>query len=166
MACAYRHLQPSEVVKHISDGHDLCRTIFCRDFQKLSCRRANCKLIHASADEEDHFRRSGRLPSRLDHLEALGGTLSGSQGYMQSMYTSALAQSGLLNVSRKRPAEDYADRDQHWAVSSGENIAWQKERDEMKMRIGELELEVKALQSMNKTLLQENFKLREKTGLE
>lgn len=166
MACVYRHLQPGEVVSLISSGHDLCRTTFCRDFQKLSCRRPNCKLIHASQDEEEHFRRTGRLPTRLDQLEAFGGTLSGSQGYMQSMYTSALAQTGFIGMAKKRPAEfeEHGDREMEHLLRDSQPR--QKERDEFKLRIGELELEVKALQSMNKSLLQENFKLRGQLGIE
>lgn len=38
---------------------------FCHDFQNGRCNRPTCKYIHCSKEEEEEFRRSGKLPAQF-----------------------------------------------------------------------------------------------------
>lgn len=40
---------------------------FCHDYQNNGCTRPNCKFLHCSRDEEEHFHRTGLLPVRLNY---------------------------------------------------------------------------------------------------
>ena len=144
-SCSFRHLTPTEIVSEVSSGNDLCRLIFCRDFQKTQCRRPNCRLLHATEEEEATYRATGKVPHRLSQVEAMGGTLSGSQGYVHSMYASALAAT-LPSVTAGDTGNGLQD-----SISPAS-----------KKRIEDLELEVKGLQSLNRSLLEENLTLKQK----
>eukprot|EP00117_Sycon_ciliatum_P026921 scpid66714/ scgid21984/ Zinc finger CCCH domain-containing protein 10 len=167
--CSFRHLGPEEIVAEVNTGSDLCRLIFCRDFQKSSCRRPNCRLLHATTEEEVAYRRTGKMPPRIVQVEALGGTVTGTQGYMQSMYASALAAHSILpvaadgvtgvagvpGVAAAMPCAPAAPAVMN-AVSDGGTVAGKRTQD--------LELEVKGLQSLNRSLLEENLTLKNRVS--
>lgn len=50
-SCKFRH--PRDVDKMYQ---------FCRDYQNSFCHRVNCKFIHCSAEAEDYYKETGRLP--------------------------------------------------------------------------------------------------------
>lgn len=148
--CSFRHLNPGEIVAEVKSGNDLCRLIFCRDFQKSTCRRPNCRLLHATSEEEAMYRRTGKMPHRLLQVEALGGTLSGSQGYVQSMYASALAANTILPTAT--------------SLDNGSTEGTSSVAGAVGKRVQDLELEVKGLQSLNRSLLEENLTLKQKVS--
>lgn len=45
---------------------------FCHDYQNSGCRRALCKFIHCTREEEEYYKQTGHLPSRLQQAAALG----------------------------------------------------------------------------------------------
>lgn len=64
--CRYRH--PNDADNGSGNGGrqsggDL---EFCHDFQNAGCRRVNCRFVHCSRDEEDHYKRTGQIPSSVD----------------------------------------------------------------------------------------------------
>ncbi|ELU06371.1 hypothetical protein CAPTEDRAFT_204990 [Capitella teleta] len=66
--CKYRHPMPNE-------AKELCKKqeyTFCHDFQNSGCRRASCRFIHCSREEEEYYKQTGQLPVRLQQAAALG----------------------------------------------------------------------------------------------
>ncbi|KAK3101921.1 hypothetical protein FSP39_007365 [Pinctada imbricata] len=65
--CKYRHPSADE-------ARDLGRNniTFCHDFQNTGCRRNNCKFLHCTREEEEHYKQTGQLPVRLQQAAALG----------------------------------------------------------------------------------------------
>ncbi|XP_064613544.1 zinc finger CCCH domain-containing protein 10-like [Liolophura sinensis] len=66
--CKYRHPDSSEA-KELGRRQEYT---FCHDFQNTGCRRANCKFLHCTREEEDHHKQTGQLPVRLQQAAALG----------------------------------------------------------------------------------------------
>lgn len=66
--CKYRH--PGE--QETSEFKKISEYTFCHDFQNNGCRRANCKFLHCTREEEEHARQTGELPSRVMQAAALG----------------------------------------------------------------------------------------------
>lgn len=65
--CKYRHPNTDE-------ARDLGRQniTFCHDYQNTGCRRGNCKFLHCTREEEEHYKQTGQLPVRLQQAAALG----------------------------------------------------------------------------------------------
>ena len=66
--CKFRHPAGDEA-KQLGRKHDFT---FCHDFQNSGCRRANCRFIHCTREEEEYFKQTGQLPVRLQQAAALG----------------------------------------------------------------------------------------------
>ena len=73
--CRYRH-PPSVESVDITRRHDYT---FCHDFQNTGCRRASCRFIHCTKDEEEEYRRTGQLPGRLQQAVSLGIGLNSTE---------------------------------------------------------------------------------------
>lgn len=71
--CQYSHV---DKVEAHNERICLSRSIFCHDFQEGGCTRPNCKLVHTGKPDEQHFLRTGTLPSYLK----IQGASSGGQG--------------------------------------------------------------------------------------
>lgn len=56
-----KFLHPTEKVKTLP-GQLLT---FCHDYQNGKCGRYDCKFIHCTDGEEEHYRQTGELPSRM-----------------------------------------------------------------------------------------------------
>ena len=91
-SCQFKHVQKVEA--H-SERVCLSRSIFCHDYQEGDCMRMNCKMIHTSAQDEQHFLDTGMLPGHLKG-EFTGGFSSGL-GAMSNRDLSKLA----ANVCRE-----------------------------------------------------------------
>ncbi|XP_046326006.1 zinc finger CCCH domain-containing protein 10-like [Haliotis cracherodii] len=66
--CRYRH--PT-----INEAKDLGKKqefTFCHDFQNTGCRRASCKFLHCTREEEEYYLQTAQLPVRLQQQAALG----------------------------------------------------------------------------------------------
>jgi hypothetical protein len=59
--CKYRHPNPDEA-RNLGRKQDIT---ICHDFQNTGCRRQNCKFLHITREEEEHFKQTGQLPVRL-----------------------------------------------------------------------------------------------------
>ncbi|XP_068123726.1 zinc finger CCCH domain-containing protein 10 [Hyperolius riggenbachi] len=71
--CRFKHPDSSDV----SDlGVQKNEFVFCHDFQNKECGRINCRFIHGTKDDEDHYKTTGELPPRLRHKVAVGLGLS------------------------------------------------------------------------------------------
>ncbi|XP_040197026.1 zinc finger CCCH domain-containing protein 10 [Rana temporaria] len=71
--CRFKHPDSNDV----SDlGVQKNEFIFCHDFQNKECVRINCRFIHGTKDDEEHYKKSGELPSRLRNKVAAGLGLS------------------------------------------------------------------------------------------
>ena len=66
--CKYRH-PPASEARELGKRHEFT---FCHDFQNSGCRRANCRFIHCTREEEDYYKQTGQLPVRLQQAAALG----------------------------------------------------------------------------------------------
>ncbi|XP_045168969.1 zinc finger CCCH domain-containing protein 10-like [Mercenaria mercenaria] len=66
--CKYRH--PGE--QETNEFKKISEYTFCHDFQNNGCRRANCKFLHCTREEEEHARQTGELPTRVMQAAALG----------------------------------------------------------------------------------------------
>ncbi|KAK3587865.1 hypothetical protein CHS0354_019744 [Potamilus streckersoni] len=66
--CRYRHPNTNEA-KELGRRHDYT---FCHDFQNTGCRRANCKFLHCTREEEEYYKQAGQLPVRLQQAAAMG----------------------------------------------------------------------------------------------
>lgn len=78
--CKYRHPEPPE-------ARELGKQVeftFCHDFQNSGCRRAHCKFIHCSREEEEYYKQTGQLPVRLQQAAALGiGVIPSDAGLLK-----------------------------------------------------------------------------------
>ncbi|XP_063808698.1 zinc finger CCCH domain-containing protein 10 [Pseudophryne corroboree] len=71
--CRFKHPESNDV----SDlGVQKNEFVFCHDFQNKECSRINCRFIHGTKDDEEHYKKSGELPARLRHRVAVGLGLS------------------------------------------------------------------------------------------
>ncbi|XP_075708252.1 zinc finger CCCH domain-containing protein 10 [Rhinoderma darwinii] len=71
--CRFKHPDTSDV----SDlGVQKNEFVFCHDFQNKQCVRINCRFIHGTKEDEEHYKKSGELPARLRHKVAVGLGLS------------------------------------------------------------------------------------------
>ncbi|KAM9321690.1 zinc finger CCCH domain-containing protein 10 [Gastrophryne carolinensis] len=50
--------------------------VFCHDFQNKECVRISCRFIHGTKDDEEHYKKTGELPTRLRQKVAVGLGLS------------------------------------------------------------------------------------------
>lgn len=58
--CKFLHPKDKQVSKPNSEVIN-----FCHDFQNGRCLRNDCKFIHCTGDDEDHYNRTGELPPRV-----------------------------------------------------------------------------------------------------
>lgn len=65
--CKYRHPHTEDSRERKHENYT-----FCHDYQNTGCHRPNCKFLHCSRDEEEHFKQTGQLPVRLQQAAALG----------------------------------------------------------------------------------------------
>ncbi|OWF35361.1 zinc finger CCCH domain-containing protein 10-like [Mizuhopecten yessoensis] len=65
--CKYRHPHSEESSRERKYDYT-----FCHDFQNTGCHRPNCKFLHCSREEEEHYKQTGQLPVRLQQAAALG----------------------------------------------------------------------------------------------
>ena len=93
-SCQFKHVQKVEA--H-SERVCLSRSIFCHDYQEGECMRPNCKMIHTSAQDEQHFLETGMLPGHLKGEFASGFLSGGASGSMSNRDLSKLA----ANVCRE-----------------------------------------------------------------
>ncbi|KAM3935225.1 zinc finger CCCH domain-containing protein 10 [Leptodactylus fuscus] len=71
--CRFKHPDASDV----SDlGVQKNEFVFCHDFQNKQCVRINCRFIHGTKEDEEHYKKTGELPPRLRHKVAAGLGLS------------------------------------------------------------------------------------------
>ncbi|KAG8429632.1 hypothetical protein GDO86_004289 [Hymenochirus boettgeri] len=71
--CRFKHPDVGDV----SDlGVQKNEFVFCHDFQNKECVRLNCRFIHGTKDDEEHYKKTGELPPRLRHKVAAGLGLS------------------------------------------------------------------------------------------
>lgn len=71
--CRFKHPDADDV----SDlGVQKNEFVFCHDFQNKECVRINCKFIHGTKDDEEHYKKTGELPPRLRNKVAAGLGLS------------------------------------------------------------------------------------------
>ncbi|KAE8626453.1 hypothetical protein XENTR_v10006634 [Xenopus tropicalis] len=71
--CRFKHPDADDV----SDlGVQKNEFVFCHDFQNKECVRLNCRFIHGTKDDEEHYKKTGELPPRLRHKVAAGLGLS------------------------------------------------------------------------------------------
>ncbi|XP_069826128.1 zinc finger CCCH domain-containing protein 10 [Dendropsophus ebraccatus] len=71
--CRFKHPDSSDV----SDlGVQKNEFVFCHDFQNKQCVRINCRFIHGTKEDEEHYKKTGELPARLRHKVAVGLGLS------------------------------------------------------------------------------------------
>lgn len=69
-SCRFRHPEGCEAVEL---GKQI-EYVFCHDFQNRECRRANCRFVHATKQEEEAYRATGKLPQHcLDKIVMNGG---------------------------------------------------------------------------------------------
>lgn len=60
--CRFRHPDVNEVPDL---GVQKNEFIFCHDHQNKECMRSNCRFVHGSKEDEDHYKKTGELPLRL-----------------------------------------------------------------------------------------------------
>lgn len=69
-SCRFRHpegYEAEELGKQIE-------YVFCHDFQNRECRRANCRFVHATKQEEEVYKATGKLPQHcIDKIIMNGG---------------------------------------------------------------------------------------------
>uniref|UniRef100_A0A8C5PCG2 Zinc finger CCCH domain-containing protein 10 n=1 Tax=Leptobrachium leishanense TaxID=445787 RepID=A0A8C5PCG2_9ANUR len=71
--CRFKHPDSGDV----SDlGVQKNEFVFCHDFQNKECVRLNCRFIHGTKDDEEHYKKTGELPPRLRQKVAAGLGLS------------------------------------------------------------------------------------------
>lgn len=71
--CRFKHPESNEV----SDlGAQKNEFVFCHDFQNKECMRINCRFIHGTKDDEEVYKKTGELPTRLRSKVAAGLGLS------------------------------------------------------------------------------------------
>lgn len=71
--CRFKHPESEDV----SDlGVQKNEFVFCHDFQNKQCVRINCRFIHGTKEDEDHYKKTGELPARLRQKVAAGLGLS------------------------------------------------------------------------------------------
>ncbi|KAM4794991.1 zinc finger CCCH domain-containing protein 10 [Rhinophrynus dorsalis] len=71
--CRFKHPDSGDV----SDpGVQKNEFVFCHDFQNKECARLNCRFIHGTKEDEEHYKKTGELPPRLRHKVAAGLGLS------------------------------------------------------------------------------------------
>ncbi|MEE6471477.1 hypothetical protein FKM82_009282 [Ascaphus truei] len=71
--CRFKH-PDSEDVPDL--GVQKNEFVFCHDFQNKECVRINCRFIHGTKDDEEHYKKMGELPLRLRQKVAAGLGLS------------------------------------------------------------------------------------------
>lgn len=71
--CRFKHPDSNDV----SDlGVQKNEFVFCHDFQNKECVRLNCRFIHGTKEDEEHYKKTGELPPRLRQKVAAGLGLS------------------------------------------------------------------------------------------
>lgn len=60
--CRFRHPDFNQVPDL---GVQKNEFIFCHDHQNKECMRSNCRFVHGSKEDEDHYKKTGELPLRL-----------------------------------------------------------------------------------------------------
>ncbi|XP_073519830.1 zinc finger CCCH domain-containing protein 10 [Phyllobates terribilis] len=71
--CRFKHPETGDV----SDlGVQKNEFVFCHDFQNKQCLRNNCRFIHGTKEDEEHYKKTGELPPRLRQKVAAGLGLS------------------------------------------------------------------------------------------
>lgn len=69
-SCRYRHPDEGDI-QSIEKAVDF---VFCHDYQNRECRRANCRFVHATKQEEETFRSNGKLPQHvMDRVNVMKG---------------------------------------------------------------------------------------------
>lgn len=66
--CKFAHVDPSSGAANESkkeEGGMQDKVVFCKDFQNVGCRRANCRFLHIGRDEEKEYRQRGYLPPHV-----------------------------------------------------------------------------------------------------
>ncbi|XP_075055669.1 zinc finger CCCH domain-containing protein 10 [Mixophyes fleayi] len=71
--CRFKHPDSNEVPDL---GVQKNEFVFCHDYQNKECSRINCRFIHGTKDDEEHYKKTGELPPRLRHKVAAGLGLS------------------------------------------------------------------------------------------
>ena len=71
--CRYRHLDIAVTKRADLLNREL---IFCHDFQNAGCRRANCRFVHCTREEQEHFQNTRLLPAHthVNDSELLSST--------------------------------------------------------------------------------------------
>lgn len=72
-SCRFRHpegFEAEELGKKIE-------YVFCHDFQNRECRRANCRFVHATKQEEEVYKTTGKLPQHCIEKIIMNGGRAG-----------------------------------------------------------------------------------------
>ena len=72
--CKYRHPDKSEVKRDLQ---------FCHDYQNKMCTWSNCKFIHCSKEDEEHYQQTGELPPGVEVAMAKKSTAEKDDGDVQ-----------------------------------------------------------------------------------
>ena len=65
--CRYWHPPPDVTVD----------VVFCHDFQNAGCRRADCRFVHCTREDEEVYRRTGQLPTSVSVTASRSYALTG-----------------------------------------------------------------------------------------
>lgn len=175
--CRYWHPPPDVAVD----------VVFCHDFQNAGCRRADCRFVHCTREEEDLYRRTGQLPISAAVAGARSYTITGSgdvpickdflkgecrrgvkckfehlqEGLAGELSTGDTASSSSLSVKIRKtePADGEVE-----LVTLADYRAVEEENRSLRHDVDELRRTVSVLVATNEMLLEQNAKYRSSTA--
>ncbi|BFZ01262.1 hypothetical protein BsWGS_04301 [Bradybaena similaris] len=175
--CRYRH--PSiDDRPNPSPRRDLT---FCHDYQNNGCTRPNCKFLHCNRLEEEHFHKTGLLPSRLNYSNLTPCGIIRTDIPLCRDYLNGECKRGSLckyrHASDQSPVEyerrcerfyDYVPEVKKRRVEdefeTGRSVIGYMLMDEevamLKRKVEELKKQVSDLTAINEVLLEQNARYR------
>jgi len=171
--CRYWHPPPDLAVD----------VVFCHDFQNAGCRRADCRFVHCTREEEDLYRRTGHLPSLAAGARtytATGGVdvpickdfLKGEcrrgvkckfehlqEGLADELSTIDTPSSLSVKIRKTEPADGDVE-----LVTLADYRAVEEENRSLRHDVDELRRTVSVLVATNEMLLEQNAKYRSSTA--
>ena len=169
--CRYWHPPPDVAAVDV---------VFCHDFQNAGCRRADCRFVHCSRDEEEQYRRTGQLPTSVSAAGPRSCAVTGT-GYvpickdflkgecrrgvkckfehMQDVSADELdihsASTSLAKIRKTEPADGDVE-----LVTLSDYRAVEEENRALRHDVDELRRTVGVLVATNEMLLEQNAKYR------
>lgn len=163
--CRYWHPPPDSAVD----------VVFCHDFQNAGCRRADCRFVHGTREEEELYRRTGQMPvggpparscdvpvckdflkgecrrglkCKFEHVhEGLIGELD--------MEVAGCGSTSLVKIRKTEPADGEVE-----LVTLADYRAVEEENRALRHDVDELRRTVSVLVATNEMLLEQNAKYR------